>query len=227
MATSFFLTDAHDLRDLQVFLGRSGRLDDGSARLIAAGGVLAVYVAVLYPSGLLDRRPTVLGLRTFALAGREQFDAVVPVRALLERLAHLASGRADRPEVEPVPVTLPPEAGTVAWAGISPPRGGWARVDVASTDLLERVAREGIDEVAGAIPSGTGEQIVERVRGEVWGRAIDGLDRVPAGAAFAAYSLGFLAPDDPVQVFETGPWCRLSSGRGHVLVRTTAEPPPG
>ena len=59
---------------------------------------------------------------------------------------------------------------------------------------------------------------MQRVRSEVWGRGVDGLEYVPAGAAFAALSLGFLG-DDEVRLFETGPWTRLTIARGHVLVR--------
>ncbi|MWJ42209.1 hypothetical protein DOU18_11100, partial [Clavibacter michiganensis subsp. michiganensis] len=87
-----------------------------------------------------------------------------------------------------------------------------------------------IDEVAAAVPSGIGEQIVSRVRGEVWGRPVEGAPDVVAGGAFAAYSLGFLGPDPapdaeqddaeaPVAVFRAGPWTRLTTARGHVLVR--------
>ena len=88
----------------------------------------------------------------------------------------------------------------------------------ADAATLESAARGGIDEVAAAIPAGTGEQLVQRVRSEVWGRGVDGLEYVPTGAAFAAFSLGFLG-DDPVRLFETGPWTRLTTRRGHVLVR--------
>ena len=45
---------------------------------------------------------------------------------------------------------------------------------------------------------------------------------IPAGAAFAAYSLGFLAPGDRVLVYRQGNWLRLSTDRGHVLVRRPA-----
>jgi hypothetical protein len=45
---------------------------------------------------------------------------------------------------------------------------------------------------------------------------------VPAGASFAGLSLGFLGGDDPVRVFETGPWTRLTTQRGHVLVKRRA-----
>ncbi|RII89582.1 hypothetical protein DZF95_14225, partial [Clavibacter michiganensis] len=95
---------------------------------------------------------------------------------------------------------------------------------------LRAAARAGIDEVAAAVPSGIGEQIVSRVRGEVWGRPVEGAPDVVAGGAFAAYSLGFLGPDPapdaeqddeeaPVAVFRVGPWTRLTTARGHVLVR--------
>ena len=66
------------------------------------------------------------------------------------------------------------------------------------------------------------EQIVPRVRSEVWGRPIDGVEHVPAGGAFAAVSLGFLGEGDPVKVYETGPWTRLSTQRGHVLIKRRA-----
>jgi hypothetical protein len=217
MSQTFSLVDSLSLADLQVFLGRAGRVEDGSVRLIAGSGVLAVYVAVLYPSGLLDESPTVLGLRTFALTERDSFDAVVPVRSLLERLARLQGEVAD--PTAAVTVTLPMQVNTVTWAAISPPRGGWTALEQVDGATLERVAASGIDEVAAAIPTGTGEQIVHRVRSEVWGRGIEGLEYVPAGAAFAALSLGFLGGPDAVRVYETGPWTRLSTERGHVLVK--------
>ena len=54
------------------------------------------------------------------------------------------------------------------------------------------------------------------------GRApIPGLEHVPAGAGFAALGLGFLG-DDEVRIFETGPWTRLTTQRGHVLVKRKA-----
>jgi hypothetical protein len=221
MSETFSLADSLSLGDLQVYLGRAGRVEDGSVRLIAGSGVLAVYVAVFYPVGLLDESPTILGLRTFALIDRETaFDVVVPVRSLLERLARLQSAVLD--QTAPVTVSLPMQVNTVTWAAISPPRGGWNRLQEFSGSALDSVARAGISEVAEAVPEGTGEQIVHRVRSEVWGRPIDGLEYVPAGAGFAAVSLGFLGDDEPVKVYETGPWTRLSTQRGHVLVKRRA-----
>ncbi|HEY5320384.1 MAG TPA: hypothetical protein VIJ76_05870 [Galbitalea sp.] len=222
MSRTFTLVDSLALRDLQVYLGRAARVEEGSVRLIAGGGVLAVYVAVFYPIGLLDEAPTVLGLRTFALRNTDAFDAVVPVRSLLERLNRLESQVADA--AAEVIVTLPMEVNTVTWAAISPPKGGWVTLPSTASALLDGVARSGIDDVAQAVPTGTGEQIVHRVRSEVWGRPIDGLEHVPAGGAFAALSLGFLGDgaEDDVRIYETGPWTRLTTTRGHVLIKRKA-----
>jgi hypothetical protein len=220
MTHTFTLPESLALRDLQVFLARAGRVEDGSARLIATNGVLAVYVAIFYPVGLLDQAPTVLGLRTLAVQDTPDFDAVVPVGSLLERVTRkLDQGI---PDTEAVSVTLPMEVHTVTWAAISPPRGGWHEVEPTTAALLESVAKAGIDEVAEAIPTGTGEQIVHQVRSEVWGRPIDTLEHVPAGGAFAALSLGFLADGSRVQILETGPWTRLTTERGHVLIKRKA-----
>jgi hypothetical protein len=217
MSQSFSLTDSLSLGDLQVYLSRASRVEDGSVRLISAAGVLAVYTAILYPRGILDASPTVLALRTFALSEPLELDVVVPLRSLLDRIARLQT--VPQPVGAPVEVTVPLQVSTVTWAGISPPKGGWASHGETDAARLENAARAGIDEVASVIPAGTGEQIVQRVRSEVWGKPVDGLDFVPAGAGFAAFSLGFLSADEPVALYETGPWTRLSTSRGHVLVR--------
>lgn len=220
MSQTFSLVDSLSLGDLQVYLSRAGRVEDGSVRLIAGSGVLAVYVAVFYPSGLLDESPTILGLRTFALTGMEAFDAVVPVRSLLDRLSRLQAAVID--PTAAVAISLPMQVNTVTWAAISPPRGGWMSLGEFPPATLDGVARAGIDEIAAAIPEGMGEQIVHRVRSEVWSRPIAGLEYVPAGAGFAALSLGFLGDGDAVRIYETGPWTRLSTLRGHVLVKRRA-----
>jgi hypothetical protein len=227
MSDTFTLVDVASLDDLRVFLGRAARVEDGSVRLIAGSGVLAVYAAVLYPVGLLDETPTVLALRTFALASSDGFDVVVPIGSLGSRLER---ARREAGEIglsfgaeaaRPVTISLPMAVASATWAAISPPRGGWRTLPPTSAPLLERTAQAGIEEIAGAVPEAAGEQIVRRVRTEVWGRPIPELDYVPAGAAFAAYSMGFLG-DDEVRILETGPWTRLTTRRGHVLVRRRA-----
>ncbi len=247
MSQSFSLQDTLAAADLQTYLSRAARVEEGSVRLIAGSGVLAVYTAILYPRGLLDQTPTVLGLRTFLTAPDVAFDVVVPIRSLLDRLARVreaaesAAAASEQGAVEeegrdgddngavdgavesaPLEVRLPMEAPSVTWAGISPPRGGWRQVGETSYELLQSTAAAGIAEVADAVPTGTGEQLVQRVRAEVWGRPIEALEYVPAGAAFAAESLGFLAEGEPVTILETGPWTRLTTRRGHTLIRRQA-----
>ena len=212
MTRAFTLTDPLALADLTVFLRRAMRIDDGSVRFAATGAVLAVWVPVLYPAGILDAAPTVLGLRTFALAESQDFDAIVAGMPLVAALDA-------RPD-DAVEFALPTSPGTAPWAAISPPRGAWTRRDPVDGRLLETVATAGIAEVAASVPADLGEQAVHRVRSEVWGRSIDGAAQLPAGAAFAALSLGFLGPDDSVAVFSSGAWLRLTTDRGHVLVKS-------
>jgi hypothetical protein len=222
MSQALTLVDALALRDLQVYLSRASRIEEGSVRLIAGGGILAIYAAVIYPVGLLDEVPTVLGLRTFALTDASTVDAVVPIRSLLERVNRLIGEVED--QTLPVAMTVPMGVNTVTWAAISPPKGGWIARPPTTTAVLDRVARDGIAEVAQAVPTGTGAQLVQKVRAEVWGRDIEGLEDVAAGGAFAALSLGFLGDNaaDEVRVFESGPWTRLTSPRGHVLIKRKA-----
>jgi hypothetical protein len=225
MSRTFTLVDALALADLHVFLGRAQRVDDGAVRIIAGSGVLAVYVSVLYPVGLLDNTPTVLGLRTFAADSDDAFDAIVSVRTLLERVELLVESTRETPLLS-VTVSLPNETKTATWAAISPPRGGWVSQQPIASTVVDRSAREGIDEVAAAVPTGTGEQIVHKVRSGVWSRSIEGDGNIPAGATFAALSLGFLHEEDTVAVFESGVWTRLSTRRGHVLVKRRAGSQP-
>lgn len=215
MDRSLTMPDREALADLTTYLARADRVDRASVRLVAGSGVLAVYTAVLHPGGLLDETPTVLGLRTVRIADDQQLDAVVPIASLVARL------EAVEPDADGVVrIGVPAEVATVTWAGVAPPRAGWH--PVASTDAasLDAVARAGIVEVAEALPVDAGEAIVRRVRAEVWGRPIPQVEHLPTGAAFAAHSLGFLGdPDEQIPIFETGPWSRLSSARGHVLVK--------
>jgi hypothetical protein len=228
MSTSFTLPDATSLGDLRTYLGRAARIENGAVRLIADSGVLAVYTAILYPVGLLDEVPTVLGLRTFGLTEPATIDAVVPLESFRARLDFLAEQHdaahaegADPTRGNPVTVELPLEVHTVTWAAISPPRGGWVALPDVSPRYLHDAAKHGIAEVADTVPAHAGEAIVRKIRSEVWGRPVPSAEHVPAGAGFAAESLGFLGTD-PVRLFETGPWSRLTTSRGHVLVKRRA-----
>lgn len=214
MSRAFAVVDARSLDDLQVYLARAARIEEGSVRLVAGSGVLAVYSAVFYPVGLLDESPTVLGLRTVALTGDTRFDAVVPLRSFRERIERARDAGLTE-------VGVPMEVATATWAAISPPRGGWQPTGTLPGEVLDAAARAGIREVAAAVPDGAGEQIVRTVRSDVWGRGIPGADHIPRAAAFASFALGFLA-EDPVRTFESGPWTRITTQRGHVLVKRRA-----
>ena len=242
MTTILTLPSEHDASDLRVFLERAAKLGCEHVRLIGVGSVLAAYVGVLVPSGLLDTAPTVLGLRIFerstesdvvgavGVAGSvadtvPPLDVVVTIRGMLDRLAHAE-----------LTFALPVGESGIAWAGVSAPRSGWEPLGLLSASDLEAIARAGIEEIAGS--NGLGTIIVTRARREVWGRPIfSGAvviepgggstgdvstllagTNVGAGAAFAAFGLGFLGEDEPV-LSRSAKWMRLTTARGHILVR--------
>ncbi len=217
MDATITLLDVSALKDLRTYIGRAGTADRASVRLVAAGGVLAGYVAMLHPAGLLDETPTVLGLRTIEVSRELRCDEVVPIESLRERLDR-AIERAG--ENEQAAFALPASVNTVTWAGIAPPRTGWSNIgEVAAADVTSD-AEAGIARVAEALPERVGEAIVARVRSEVWSEPMPHFEHLPAGAAFTAHTLGFVPDaDERLRVYEAGPWQRLSSIRGHVLVK--------
>ncbi|MEB4616613.1 hypothetical protein [Leucobacter sp. M11] len=216
MANNVILGDAASLEDLRVFLERAERFGDGAVRVIANAGVLAVYTATQTPVGILDDTATVLGLRTFALAeGSVEADTVVTPRSLLDRIARLDPS-------QPV-LPLPEVTTTAAWAGVLPPRGGWAPTGAIDAASLASVAEAGITRVAEALPTDPGEALVTKVRRSVWGAEI--APGVPASAAFAAQSLGFLGGEEPsLPWYRSGAWTRITTSRGHVLFRGYRPP---
>ena len=205
------LPDARSRDDLATFVARARRVDpDGAVRLVASGRVLAVYVSPVHGGG----GPTVLGLRAVPLVVDVELDRTVALSALTDRLA-----RRDG-DAGPVTVPVPPmDAADAGWAGVSPPRVGWHATGALDPAGLAQAVRAGIDEIAAGAPEGSGAQAVGRVRAMVWGRDLDGVAGVPAGAAFAADALGFVTAGDPVTLHECGPWRRLSTAHGHVLAR--------
>lgn len=211
MALTLTLSPSQAVLDAQVFSERAARVNNGSARLIAQGGVLQAYVGVLFPRGLLDQTPTVLGLRVFKLATAAEFDVVVPLESLIHRLG-VAS---DSGEAE---FTLPAEVASLAWAAITPPREGWRRRRGIASSALRDAAAEGVAKVAQAVPESIGESVLQKVRAEIWGTALADNQQIPAGAAFAADALGFLT-DKNMQVHTVGNWLRLTSGSGYVVVK--------
>ena len=203
-------TDPGDLADLRTFATRARAIDDGSIRLNAAGQVLAAYVCVLRPRLLGEATPTILGLRTVALAAPAELDVTVPLAAVLDRLA-----RAGADDVE---LPVPPMTVTESWAGVGAPRAGWEPLGALPDSVLRQAAQAGIAEIASIIPDKPGALFVNNARATVWGQLLPDASGLPAGAAFAALTLGFLAYAEQ-SLFRSGRWYRLSSPRGHVLVR--------
>src|ERR1700712_4796498 len=83
------LADPGTAADLRTYVTRARTADDGAIRLSAHGTVLAAYVAVLRPKLLGEGTPTVLGLRTMALAESADVDVTVPLSAVADRLARM------------------------------------------------------------------------------------------------------------------------------------------
>lgn len=208
--TQLILADEQVVADVRTFVSLARAMDDGGIRLQAFGTVLAAYVCVMQPKALGESSPTILGLRTMNLATPAELDTTVPLSAVADRLARMRG--------QDTALQIPPMTVSHSWSGISPERTGWSQRGTLSGQELMDTAKAGVREVAEIVPANPGALIVNNARGAVWGRQIEGT-QVPAGAAFAAYGLGFLTPEATVAVFEHHRWLRLSSERGHVLVR--------
>ncbi|NHA67543.1 hypothetical protein [Phycicoccus flavus] len=200
------LADAASLDDLGRYAARARALDEGGAmRLQASGDVLAAWVGVVPGSGILAEG-TVLGLRTFGLLEPADCDAVVPLGAVTDRTTR-AAGSADLP--------VPPTRALAAWSAVTPPRSGWEVAGEIASDDLVRAARSGLATVSTAVRErGAAAGLV---RDRVWAQEV--APGVRAGGAFAAFSLGFLAPGSPVRVHRANRWTRLTAVGGHVLMR--------
>lgn len=211
MANTFALESSEARLDAVQFLERAARVNNGSARLIADGDHLQVYVGMLIPRGLLDQTPTVLGLRVFGLRTAQTFDVVVPIESLVHRLRVTQEENSEETRV-------PAEVASLSWASITPPRDGWRRRVGVSSDALRSAAEHGVKKVAEVVPETIGEAVLQKVRSEVWGAIIPTHKRIPAGAAFAADALGFLG-EKALTVHSLDNWVRLSAKSGYVLVK--------
>lgn len=206
------LADAGTLADLRTFVTRARTADDGAIRLQGAGNVLAAYVCVMRAKLLGEGTPTILGLRTMALASASSVDVTVSLASVADRLARMDGDDARLP--------IPPMGVNESWAAVSAPRGAWEEVGSVAADTLIAVAKAGVQEIGQIIPVNPGALLVNNVRASVWGRPMDGVPgEVPGGAAFAAYALGFVAPGESGTIYRSHKWLRISTNRGHILVR--------
>lgn len=219
MADTFSLPTLESAQDLLSFLGRARRVNDGSARLIAGDGFIQAYVGVLFPRGLLDRTPTVLGLRVARVMESPSFDVVVPLESLVFRIERAIDAHTDGP----VDVVLPAQSPSIQWAAVTPPRDGWRRRLGVSSQVLSEAAKNGVSQVAEAIPDNAGEAVVQKVRAEVWGQPLGKKKSIPWAAGFAADALGFV-DEKSLGVHSVDNWIRLTSKNGYVLVKIYGEP---
>ncbi len=203
------LSDQSDVSDLISFLERAKKLDqEGLVKLRAFSDVLAVYVSPIYSGSLLADGPTVLGLRTIKLAAPHEIDANFEIAAILERLAAVG---------QDLELALPPVQQRAAWTGVTPPRVGWEPAGEIPQAQITQWAKDGIAEVASALPESIGSSIAAKVRLQIWGKSVGLAHNFPAAVAFALAGLGFMTQGEMVQVYRTKGWVRLSTRHGHVL----------
>lgn len=201
------LADPDTARDVQTFVGRSAAAGNDGVRLQARGGILAVTSAALAPRSMFDHTPTVLAMRIVHADPELECDIVVQEVTASEQ-SH---------------VLLLPDTGLApSWAGVSPPRSGWAPRGALDAATIAQRAQWGISAVARGAGTGSPEEAVRALRASIWGEADDDLLALPRGVAFAAHAFGFISGDERVAVTQSGRWTRLTFRRGHVLSRGPA-----
>ena len=224
--------------DLATYLGRAARIEDGALRIHAVTDrVVALWVPVLRPAGILDDSPLVIAVRAIpatitntdpADCYHGQFDAVVPLRGMLDRLARTPDTDSDS-----LHIPLPPDRLNESWTGQRPPLAGWQTVAELDANALTQIAEAGIAEIGEQFSSVLGQIRAERARTHTWTASLDEhtvsntfdqaaeVSLPPAGAAFAAHALGFLPllSNAPVRCSIAPGWWRLAFPAGQVLVR--------
>lgn len=211
MSPRLIFPDAAAAADALTFAGRTARVGDGAVRLSASAGTLTMTSAPFAPRGLFDATPTVLAMRALPVDPELVCDLVVDASELVGSDDSAAQ------------LQLPDTALSPAWAGVSPPRAGWRQTANIAASVLASRAQWGIAAVAEALPQNPGEDAVRAVRATVWGPPDDALAGLPLGAAFAAFTLGFIVGEENAAVRTSGAWTRVSLRRGHVIVRGPAR----
>jgi hypothetical protein len=214
------IADPLAMKDLAAFARLAQRADDdGVMRLQVFADVLAASVAPLFPHGIGDSTPLVLGMRMLRLRSSELdgLDEAVPLSNLIDRFAREENGTS---------LPVPPNSVLVSWTGIAPPRGGWQPRDTISIGRLHEVAAAGVEEISTGAPEGSGAHAVRGLRSRIWSREMTGAGgtALPGGLAFAASALRFVPPagredERELDVMESSGWLRLVAPGGHLLTR--------
>lgn len=216
-ADRLHLLDAHVVADLEQFVARARRLDDGAAVWLSAHDrALVATASPLFAAGLSDAAPTLLGVKVLPLAKPARLQYVVPAQALSDRLVRMHR------EGDTTLRTPPVEVHEV-WSAVTPPRSGWQCIAEVSVEQVREVARAGIDEIAQGVPELAGELAVHELRGRVWGRSADALAGLTSGLAFTLDAFGFLPSQQEqtgiVRLFHNGMWQRAAAPFGDAIVR--------
>ena len=207
--------DTTSVQDLAKLISRAKSIEDDSAQLMARSHALAVYVPVLVPASLGSGEFTILGMRVHRLAEPATLTACYSLASIQDRLARMGDSSRQ--------FALPPVQEHPQWAGIQVPVSGWESVAQIEDRVLAEAARSGINAVADALPENPGKPVISQVRQRIWSSIQPDTDpKLPLGASFAMETLGFLTADGHSTVYRSGSWLRLTSSRGHVLVRRDA-----
>lgn len=204
--------DTTSVQDLAMLISRAKSIEDEAVQLMVRYRALAVYVPVLVPASLGNGEFTILGMRVHRLAEPAQLTACYSLASIQDRLARMGDSSRE--------FALPPVQAHPQWAGIQVPVSGWEAVAELEDRVLAAAARSGITAVADALPENPGKPVISQVRQRIWSSIQpDTEPALPLGAAFAMETLGFLAPEGRSTVYRSGSWLRLTSSRGHVLLR--------
>lgn len=205
--------DPGEAAALAAFLQRLVRWEKAAVVRLQAGGggVLGVFAR--------PARFEVLAVRTARLLGEElRLDATVSAGELLEGVTEADEA-----------VTVPAEVTGPSWAGLLPPRGGWRpvtrRAGAEVRQAASAVVTEFRERSEAMPPDERTRKAYDALADEVWDRPLTGT-RLPLRAVHAAQAVGFLqiGPETPVVLHEAGPWLRLSTPHGSVLVRPQGAP---
>jgi len=200
------VADPHERAGLGAYLGRLAALDDrGSARLQASGTVLGVWGGP--PLDVVTLRPVELSEPVLT-----PLDRTVAVQRLAQRLSEAGpDGSVELPDVVPGP----------AWAGLLPPRSGWAELATVPASAVRDAVRLGVDGFHRRVELlAEGERTqpaLQAVANQIWSRPF--VAGVPLRAAHAAELTGLLPVDGEVGVYESGAWLRLACPGGSVALR--------
>jgi len=202
--------DPRGLADLGTYLARASRANpDGAVRLQVLGNLLVTTVAVIEGTGLMGDG-TVLGMRVVRIAPSAAVDTTVSIASVNDRLAR---------EGNTAVLSVPPTTVRAPWSGLTPPRDGWEPVGQLDGQVIESIALQGISQVAEGTPAHAGGHAVDALRRRTWGEMSDTVPPIAAGLAFGAHVLGFTTAGEGASIAAHGRWTRLTTSRGHVLVR--------